>query len=141
MQRNKTLKLTLIAALSIMPFGWAHADCHDINGQWAATVDNITDVNGVAQTVAGVANILFTSNTINYWLDQSLLGSRSNDFATGSYSIDQWCGLTAIMTFGSDGSQAFLEGVVVNRDEMTLILSNSAQGTSARVIAKRLIEF
>ena len=40
MQRNKTLKLTLIAALSIVPFGWANA-CPDVTGEWAFTYDDV----------------------------------------------------------------------------------------------------
>ncbi len=135
MQRNKTMKLSLIAALSIMPFGWANAACPDITGQWAATVDEVFQ----GFTVASIANIDITANTINYWVQESIGGSVFSGFLTGPYTVDQWCSLVWNFTIEGSVATGVVNGVIVNPDKMFLILNVPANQSSARLIAERLM--
>ena len=136
MQRHKTLKLTLIATLSIVPFGWANAACPDITGQWAATADEIFS----GFTVAGVASIDITANTISYWSTESLQGDVGTSFSTGSYTVDQWCSVVWNFTIAdSGGVTGVANGVIVNPDKMFLIFSVPNFLSSARVIAERVV--
>ena len=79
MKRDKTMKLALIAALSIMPFGWANAICHAIQGQWVATYDEVSGGN----TIAGVGNAIVSASIIQYWGAESSLGSNRLFMARG----------------------------------------------------------
>jgi hypothetical protein len=135
MKRNKTMKLTLIAALSIAPFGWANANCHNIAGQWVATYDEVL----AGDSVAGVGNLIITANRIDYYGAESYLGVNILYFATGHYTVDQYCNI--VWDFLVGGVPGVANGVVVNRNEIVMILSNATFGASARFLLKRLENF
>ena len=131
---NMTFKLTVIAALTIVPFGWANAQCPDITGQWAATVHQVSQ----GSTVAGVANIQITEDTVEYWYTHSHFGLGFNDYAHGSYTVDRWCNVTWTMMLAVNGTEAVVTGVIVNSDEMLLTFSWPNGGASANLVARRM---
>ncbi len=135
MRRNKTMKLTLIAALSIMPFGWVNAACHNIAGQWVATYDEVL----AGDSVAGVGNLIITANRIDYFGAESYQGVNILYFATGNYTVDRFCNI--VWNFLVSGVPGVANGVVVNRNEIFMILSNATFGASARFLLKRLENF
>ncbi len=135
MKRNKTMKLTLIAALSIAPFGWANAACHNIAGQWVATYDEVL----AGDSVAGVGNLIITANRIDYFGAESYQGVNILYFATGNYTVDRFCNI--VWNFLVAGVPGVANGVVVNRNEIFMILSNATFGASARFLLKRLENF
>ncbi len=79
MKQNKTIRLAFIAALSIAPFGWANAICHAIQGQWVATYDEVF----IGDSVAGVGNLIITTNRIDLYGAESYLGINDAIFCYG----------------------------------------------------------
>ncbi len=133
MKRNKTMKLALIAALSIAPFGWANAFCHAIQGQWVATYDEVSGGN----TIAGVGNAIIDSTTIRYWAAESSLGMNRLYMASGPWTIDQFCNFVWTYT-ADDGTSGVANGVVVNVNQLNVVFTNTTLGRSGRVIFQRL---
>jgi hypothetical protein len=133
MKRSKTVKLTLIAALSIAPFGWANAVCHNVIGQWVASYDEVFG----GDTIAGVGNAIVSATTIQYWGAESFLGENTLFFASGPYTIDQFCNFVWTYTV-DDGTSGEANGVVVNVNQMNVIFSNPDSMRSGRVILQRL---
>ncbi len=133
MKRNKTMKLTLIAALSIAPFGWANAVCPNILGQWVATYDEVFG----GDTFAGVGNAIISANTIKYYGAETFLGVPVLFVASGRYSVDQYCNVVWDI-FVDDGSSGVANGVIVNANQMFLIFSNATSARSGRVLLQRL---
>ena len=133
MKRSKTVKLTLIAALSIAPFGWANAVCPNILGQWVATYDEVFG----GDTIAGVGNAIISSNDIQYWGAETFLGLNVLFFGSGQYSVDQFCNIVWNFLL-DDGSSGAANGVIVNANQMFLIFSNPIAARSGRVILQRL---
>ena len=136
MKRNKTMKLALIAALSIAPFGLANAICHAISGQWVASYDEVFG----GDTIAGVGNAIVSGNTIQYWGAESFLGENTLFFQSGPYTIDQFCNFVWNYTV-DDGSSGVANGIVVNVNQMNVIFSNPVSMRSGRVILQRLVFF
>ncbi len=135
MKRDKTMKLALIAALSIAPFGWANAACHAISGQWVGTYDEVL----VGDSVAGVGNLIITANRIDLYGAESYQGVNILYFATGNYTVDRFCNI--VWNFLVAGVPGVANGVVVNRNEIFMILSNETFGASGRLLLRRLENF
>ena len=135
MNRNKTMKLTLIAALSIAPFGWANASCHAISGQWVGTYDEVL----LGDSVAGVGNLIITANRIDFYGASSYQGVNELFFATGPYTVDRFCNI--VWNFVVEGDVGVANGVVVNRDQIFMILSIAAFRNSGRLLLQRLQNF
>ena len=133
MKRNKTMKLTLIAALSIAPLGWANAACHNIAGQWVATYDEVL----AGDSVAGVGNLIITADRIDYFGAESYQGVNILYFATGQYTVDRFCNIVWNFLL-DDGSSGAANGVIVNANQMFLIFSNPIAARGRRVILQRL---
>ena len=131
--QHKTLKLTLIAALSIMPLGWVNAACSNILGQWAITYDEVY----IGDTNAGVGNAIIDATTISYWGAATYQGNSDTFFLSGPYSVDPWCNVVWNYV-APDGSPGVVNGIIVNVDKMYFIFSNATHGSSGRVIAERL---
>ena len=135
MKRSKTMKLALIAALSIMPFGWAHAQvtrCPNILGQWVATYDEVFG----GDTRAGVGNAIVDANNIVYFGAETFLGVNDLFRLRGQYTVDQFCNI--VWTFLVDGGPGVANGVIVNANLMFLIFSNPTAARSGRVLFQRL---
>ena len=134
MNRNKTMKLTLIAALSIAPFGWANAQtvCPNILGQWVATYDEVFG----GDTIAGVGNAVVRANDIVYFGAETFLGVNDLFRLSGQYRVDQFCNI--VWNFLVDGSPGVANGVIVNANQMFLIFSNATAARSGRVLFQRL---
>ncbi len=57
-------------------------------------------------------------------------------FATGPYTIDQFCNI--VWDFVVDGVAGQANGVVVNRNQIFMILSSATEGRSGRLLLQRL---
>ena len=134
MKGIKPIALIFIVAVSGIPSAWAQTGCPDITGSWGATYEEVVD----GSTVAGVASLNISGGTIDYWLSESTLGQVTTDFATGSYSVDQWCSISWNYSFSDSGESGLVTGVIVNPDKMYLILGSAAAAASGRLVVERM---
>ena len=133
MQRTKSLKISLIAALSIMPLGWATAACPDVTGQWVVTYDEVLD----GDTLAGVGNMILDATTIQYWGVETMNGLAGGFYVVGQYSVDPYCNVSWEFINPDDGLFGAASGVIISRDKMYLVFATST-GRSGRAVTERL---
>jgi len=133
MQRIKTMKLSLIAALSIMPLGWANAACPDVTGQWVVAYDEVQN----GDTLAGVGNLILDATTIQYWGAETTNGFGTGVYLVGQYYVDSYCNV--LWEYINPDVDAFgsAAGVIISADKMYLIFATST-GHSGRAVAERL---
>ena len=110
------------------------ANCADISGQWAASIDSAD----LGDTVAGVSNMQLGNSSIDVWLFPTTNGGSSDDFGVGTYTVDQWCNVSAEITLDSDGSTSTMAGIIVNPDVIIFNFANQLNNSSARMVARRL---
>ncbi len=108
--------------------------CADINGQWAASIDSAD----LGDTVAGVSNMQLGNSSIDVWLYPTTNGGSSDDFGVGTYTVDQWCNVSAEITLDSDGSTSTMAGIIVNPDVIIFNFANQVNNSSARMVARRV---
>jgi hypothetical protein len=110
------------------------ANCADISGQWAASIDSAD----LGDTVAGISNMQLGNSSIDVWLYPTTNGGSSDDFGVGNYTVDQWCNVVAEITLDSDGSTSTMAGIIVNPDVMIFNFANQVNNSSARMVARRV---
>ncbi len=110
------------------------ANCADISGQWAASIDSAD----LGDTVAGISNMQLGNSSIDVWLYPTTNGDSSDDFGVGSYTVDEWCNVSAEITLDSDGSTSTMAGIIVNPDVIVLNFANQVNNISARMVARRV---
>ena len=111
-----------------------NANCADISGQWAASIDSAD----LGDTVAGVSNMQLGNSSIDVWLYPTTNGGSSDDFGVGNYTVDRWCNVVAEITLDSDGSTSTMAGIIVNPDVIVFNFANQVNNSSARMVARRL---
>ncbi len=80
--------------------------------------------------------MIITSNRIDLYGAESYLGLNELYFATGPYTIDQYCNI--VWNFMVEGEAGVANGVVVNRNQIFMVLSIAATSSSGRLILRRL---